>query len=92
MTPLEKVRAELRRYVHPLMNFDARQLDDGDIVLVIDLKNPPPGVHVYEAPLHPRDLESSQFPWTFQRLLYDCLHDYVVELFTSTPQRRDVEP
>jgi hypothetical protein len=24
-----------------------------------------------------------------QRYLYDCLHDYVVEMFTLTPQSRE---
>jgi hypothetical protein len=32
-----------------------------------------------------RDLMNSQFPWTFQRLLYACLNDYIVELFTKNP-------
>ena len=32
-----------------------------------------------------RDLQITQFPWTFQKLLYDCLTDYVVELFTRSP-------
>jgi hypothetical protein len=39
----------------------------------------------YRITLNERDIENSQFPWTFQRLLYDCLHDYVVELFTRNP-------
>ena len=47
------------------------------------------GAHTYVAPIHPRDIEHPQFPWTFQRYLYDCLHDYVVELFLHTPQSRD---
>ena len=39
----------------------------------------------YKITLHERDLQSSQFPWTFQKLLYDCLTDYIVELFTKSP-------
>jgi hypothetical protein len=35
-------------------------------------------------------LAHSQFPWTFQRYLYDCMHDYLVELFLRTPQIREV--
>ena len=37
--------------------------------------------------LRPREIENTQFPWTFQRQLYDCLHDYVIEMFTRNPQR-----
>lgn len=87
-SPLERVLAELRRYDHPLLDFSARQRDDDTVVLVINVRNAPPGVHTYEADLHGRDLAGSQFPWTFQRMLYDCLHDYLVELFTRTPQSR----
>jgi len=39
----------------------------------------------YRITLAERDLRSSQLPWTFQKLLYDCLTDYVVELFTQNP-------
>ena len=42
--------------------------------------------------LDPRDIEHPQFPWTFQRYLYDCLHDYLIEMFIRTPQTRVVEP
>jgi len=45
--------------------------------------------HTYTAPVHIHDIEHPQFPWTFQRHLYDCLHDYVVEMFTHSPQSRD---
>jgi hypothetical protein len=38
---------------------------------------------------HARDLEHPQFAWTFQRYLYDCMHDYLVEMFVRTPQSRD---
>ncbi len=87
MRPIDKVRLELRRYEHPLIT-STRGNDDGSIELVIDLKNPVPGVHLYKAPLHPRDIESGQFTWTFQRLLYDCLHDYLVELFLDATKPR----
>ena len=33
-----------------------------------------------------------QFPWTFQRYLYDCMHDYLVEMFLRTPQNREQRP
>jgi len=84
---LAKVRAELTRYQHLILDFDAIERG-GTIHLVITMKDLPPDAHVYEAPLHTRDLESEQFAWTFQRMLYDCLHDYLVELFVKTPQSR----
>ena len=46
-------------------------------------------MHTYEFILQPREIEHTQFPWTFQRQLYDCLHDYVIEMFTCNPQRKD---
>jgi hypothetical protein len=82
---LAKVRAELTRYQHLLLDFAAIERD-GVIHLVITMKELPPDAHVYEAPLHSRDLASPQFAWTFQRMLYDCMHDYLVELFVKTPQ------
>jgi hypothetical protein len=39
----------------------------------------------YRITFSERDLKSTQFPWTFQRLLYACLTDYIVELFTKSP-------
>jgi hypothetical protein len=89
MTPLEKVEAEIARYDHSLMRFSAREKRDGAVELVIWTREEIPGVHTYYAPIHPRDIEHPQFPWTFQKYLYDCLHDYLVELFVRTPQSRD---
>ncbi|MEX2262683.1 MAG: hypothetical protein WD696_12075 [Bryobacteraceae bacterium] len=91
MTPLQKVEAELARYEHALMKFSARE-HNGSVELVIELKNAPPETHTYYAPIHPRDIENTQFPWTMQRYLYDCLHDYLVEMFIRTPQSREVNP
>ena len=85
MTPLEKVQAEIRRYNHALLQFSSRE-HHGAIELVIQLKDPGPNMHTYYAPIHPRDIEHPQFPWTFQRYLYDCMHDYLVEMFLDTPQ------
>ena len=89
MTPLETVEAQIARYEHLLLRFEARQKENGEVELLIALKNPVPGAHVYVAPIHPRDLAHPQFPWTFQKYLYDCLHGYMVELFLRTPQSRD---
>jgi len=89
VTPLEKVQREIDRYEHALLRFSARQKSDGTVELVIALKQELPDVHTYYAPIHPRDLDHPQFPWSFQKYLYDCLHDYLVELFVRTPQDRD---
>jgi len=88
VTHLEKVQAELRRYEHALMEFSARE-NAGGVELVIQIKDHGLGLHTYYAPIHARDIDHPQFPWTLQRYLYDCLHDYVVEMFTLTPQSRE---
>jgi hypothetical protein len=88
VTPLEKVWAEIGRYDHALLRFSARE-NHGAIELVIELKQPVLDMHTYYAPLHARDIENPQFPWTFQRYLYDCMHDYLVEMFILTPQSRE---
>ncbi len=89
MTPVERVEQELARYEHALMKFSARETKAGAVELVIALKEPREGVHIYYAPIHARDLQHSQFTWNFRRYLFDCLHDYVVEMFTHTPSSRD---
>jgi hypothetical protein len=81
------VLEQLRLYEHPLLNFDARPKDEA-VEVVISFKNPAVPVHTYLFQLHPRDLDSPQFEWTFQRQLYDSLHDYFIEMFTRTPQSR----
>jgi hypothetical protein len=91
VTPLEKVLAEIARYDHALLRFSARE-HAGEVELVIALKEPAPALHTYYAPVHLRDIEHPQFAWTFQRYLYDCMHDYLVEMFLRTPQQRDVRP
>jgi hypothetical protein len=85
---LAKVRAELGRYEHALVEFSARE-KNGSVELVIALKDNHLGLHTYYAPLHSRDIAHPQFPWTLQRYLYDCLHDYLVEMFLRTPQSRE---
>ena len=85
---LTKVLDHLRLYDHPLLAFSAREA--GDVIeVLIDLKNSAVPVHTYVFPIHPRDLESPQFAWQLQRQLYDALHDYFIEMFTSTPQDRN---
>lgn len=87
MTPtrLERVLEHLRKYEHPLLAFDARA--KGEMVeVIIHFKSPPVPVHTYYFEVHPRDLDHPQFEWTFQRQLYDCLHDYFIEMIIRTPQ------
>jgi hypothetical protein len=85
MTPLDRVREELAKYEHPFFNFEARQASNGSVDVLIRSKVPNVLSPEYKITLAERDLQSSQFPWTFQKLLYDCLTDYVVELFTKCP-------
>jgi hypothetical protein len=87
---LDRVLAQLRLYEHPLLDFDARAKGEA-VELIIRFKDPNVAVHTYFADLHPRDLDHPQFEWTFQRQLYDCLHDYFIEMFTRTPQSRERE-
>jgi hypothetical protein len=84
MTRLQTVQAELEKYEHPFFEFSARDTDRG---VELCIRSKIPGVHSpeYRLTFADRDLASTQFPWTFQKLLYDCLTDYIVELFTKSP-------
>ena len=84
---LDRVLAQLSLYEHPLLNFSARAKGDG-VEVVIKFKDESVPVHTYYFDLHPRDLDDAQFEWSFQRQLYDALHDYFVEMFIRTPQDR----
>jgi hypothetical protein len=84
---LERVLAQLLLYEHPLLNFSARAKGEG-VEVVIQFKDERVPVHTYYFDLHPRDLDDPQFEWSFQRQLYDALHDYFVEMFIRTPQDR----
>ena len=53
-------------------------------------KDPAVKVHTYYFEFPPRDLDHPNFEWTFQRQLYDCLHDYLVEVFVRTPQDKTI--
>lgn len=90
MPPIERVRAQLACYEHLLLDFDAEETPSG-IELIIRLKPEVPGAHVYRAPLHERDIAHPQFAWTFQKYLYDCMHDYLCEMFTRNPQQLNAE-
>lgn len=69
------------------MEFDARAKDES-VEVLIQFRNSSVPVHTYIFEMHPRDLDHPQFEWTFQRQLYDCLHDYLIEMFIRTPQDR----
>jgi hypothetical protein len=84
----DKVERELARYEHPLFRFRAEATGAG-VCLHIDLREGLGVEHHYEISLHQREIENPQFPWTFQKLLYDCLHDFIVEMFERNPQRRE---
>ena len=79
---------ELARYDHPLFRFSTEDRRTG-VLLAIDLREGLGFEHHYEINLHEREIENPQFPWTFQKLLYDCLHDFVVEMFERNPQMRE---
>jgi hypothetical protein len=84
---LDRVLEQLQLYEHPLLNFSARAKGDG-VEVIIQFKDRSVPVHTYYFDLHPRDLDHPQFEWSFQRQLYDALHDYFVEMFIRTPQDR----
>lgn len=82
---LTRVLEQLKMYEHPVLDFNARAKGDA-VEVIIRFKDPKVPVHTYVFEIHPRDLDSPSLEWTFQRQLYDCLHDYFVEMFTRTPQ------
>jgi len=84
MTPLETVIEEIAKYEHPYFEFSALPKGD-EVELCIRSRIPDVLSPVYRITFSERDLKSSQFTWTFQRLLYSCLTDYIVELFTKSP-------
>jgi len=86
-TRLDRVLTQLRLYEHPLLNFSARSKGEG-VEVIIQFRDTSVPVHTYYFDLHPRDLDHPQFEWSFQRQLYDALHDYFVEMFIRTPQDR----
>jgi hypothetical protein len=84
---LKRVQGQLLLYEHPLLNFSARGKGEG-VEIMIQFKDPKVPVHTYYFELHPRDLDHPQFEWSFQRQLFDALHDYFMEMFIRTPQDR----
>lgn len=86
---LEKVIRELARYEHPLFEWEAVTISRG-IQVVVRVKVPDSNIEPYSFVLTPRELEARAFQWDFQRLIYNYLHDYLVEMFTRSPQIADL--
>ncbi len=82
---LAKVEKELARYEHPLFEWTVYSFEDG-VDVIVNLKQK--GIHEdpYKFHLKPRELEAKAFAWDFQRQLYNYLHDYLIEMFTRSPQ------
>jgi hypothetical protein len=86
---LEKVEKELLRYSHPLFDWEARRLSEG-VEVIIRLKAKGVYDEPYRLTLRPREIEARGFKWDFQRQLYNCLHDYLVEMFTRSPHITEI--
>jgi len=84
MDNLEKVSSELALYRHPFFEFSAVRATDG---VEVRIRSRVESVHTpeYRLTVADREIESSQFRWSFQGLLYGSLNDYMVELFTRLP-------
>jgi hypothetical protein len=84
LSSLEKIRAELQRYEHPLFTFAAEDHPRGVRVVVAltveDILEP------YAFIIPHSDLNDPRYGWRFQNLLFNYLHDYMIETFTLTPQ------
>ena len=86
---LDRVIAQLARYEHPLFDWEAHNSASGvDVTIKLKIE----GVYndVYKLSLRPREIEARGFEWDFQRQLYNCLHDYLVEMFTRSPHIAEV--
>ena len=81
---LKEVEEQLARYEHPLFEWEAQPADPG-IDVLIRLKISGLYDNPYRLSLKPREIEARGFQWEFQRQLYNCLHDYLVEMFTRSP-------
>ena len=85
---LEAVRSALARYEHPLFVFDVTSEGD-EVHITIRYRFAEPQLHTYVMKLKSREIEHSQFAWTFQKQLYDSIYDFVIEMFSNNPQRQN---
>ena len=85
---LQKVQQEIDRYEHPLFEWKAQCVERG-IEVTVRLRHS--GIHddPYRFWLTPREIDARAFEWDFQRQLYNYLHDYLVEMFTRSPQIKE---
>jgi hypothetical protein len=80
----KKVENELARFDHLLFRFATEARGSG-VVLAIDLREGL-GVECHsEGSRRQREIESRQFPWTFQKLPSDSLRGFMVEMFEKNP-------
>ncbi len=87
LSSLEKIQAELTRYEHPLFTFEAVE-DSKGVRVWISLKIEPEVIEPYTFLIPHRDFADPRYGWRFQNLLYNYLHDYMIETFIKTPQHR----
>jgi hypothetical protein len=83
LSSLEKIQAELRRYEHPLLEFQAVE-HPGGVQVIISLKVADI-LEPYTFVIPHRDLQDPRYGWRFQNLLFNYIHDYMIETFTHTP-------
>lgn len=83
---VERICEELRRYTHPLFDFTAAPAAGGVAVTVSLKPELAVSVHQYRFLVSDREMATQKFAWDFQRQLFNYLHDYLVEMFTHTPQ------
>lgn len=86
---LKKVNGQLSRYEHPLFEWDARSVSSG-VEVTVRLKVSGVYDDTYRLCLQPREIEARGFEWDFQRQLFNCLHDYLVEMFTRSPHITEI--
>ena len=86
---LEKVNRQLLRYEHPLFEWDAHSRANG---VEVEIRLKIRGVYddPYRLLFRPREIDARGFEWDFQRQLYNCLHDYLVEMFIRSPHISEV--
>lgn len=84
---LDAVRAALARYEHPLFVFEPAPVGE-EIHVTIRYRFETPELHTYVMQLKAREIDHSQFAWTFQKQLYDSIYDFVIEMFSNNPQRQ----
>lgn len=86
---LDRVNQQLSRYEHPLFDWSARSVSLG-VEVAINLRVDGIYDETYRLVLRPREIEARGFEWDFQRQLFNCLHDYLVEMFIRSPHIAEV--